>query len=50
MIRHRPNVRTYWQPEHGLGPEVNCAGISLIAPWIAGVHVFHWWLTHTNNN
>lgn len=36
-------VKTYWQPMHGAGPDVNGAGIDMILPWIAGVHVFHWW-------
>lgn len=38
-----PQVKTYWQPRHGVGPEVNGLGIDLILPWIAGIHVFHWW-------
>lgn len=41
-----PNVFTYWQPLHGAGAEKNCEGMELIMPWIAGVHVFHWWPTH----
>lgn len=38
-----PQVRTYWQPLHGAGPDINGAGIDMILPWIAGVHIFHWW-------
>ncbi len=38
-----PMVKTYWQPMHGVGPEINGNGIDLILPWIVGVHVFHWW-------
>ena len=38
-----PQVRTYWQPLHGAGPDINGTGISMILPWIVGVHVFHWW-------
>lgn len=38
-----PMIKTYWQPIHGAGPVVNGDGIDLILPWIAGVHVFHWW-------
>lgn len=38
-----PQVKTYWQPIHGLGPKINGDGIDLILPWIVGVHVFHWW-------
>lgn len=38
-----PQLRTYWQPLHGAGPDINCTGIYLILPWIVGVHVFHWW-------
>lgn len=36
-------IKTFWQPIHGAGPEVNGDGIDLILPWIVGVHVFHWW-------
>ena len=43
---NHPNVLTYWQPLHGTGAEENCEGMELIMPWIAGVHVFHWWPTH----
>lgn len=43
---NRLNVLTYWQPLHGAGVEKNCQGLELIMPWIAGVHVFHWWPTH----
>lgn len=38
-----PQVKTYWQPLHGAGPDINCTGIYMILPWIAGIHVFHWW-------
>lgn len=38
-----PQVKTYWQPRHGAGPESNGAGIEMILSWIVGVHVFHWW-------
>ncbi len=38
-----PQVKTYWQPLHGAGPDINGAGIDMILPWIVGVHVFHWW-------
>ena len=38
-----PQVKTYWQPLHGAGPDINCLGIDMILPWIIGVHVFHWW-------
>ena len=46
----RPNVVTYWQPLHGAGAEKNCEGMELIMPWIAGVHVFHWWPAHETRN
>jgi len=42
----RPNALTYWQPLHGVGAEMNCKGMEMIKPWIAGAHVFHWWPTH----
>lgn len=38
-----PAIKTYWQPIHGAGAELNAAGIELILPWIVGVHIFHWW-------
>ncbi len=38
-----PSVKTYWQPMHGAGPDINGPGIHMILPWIAGFHVFHWW-------
>lgn len=38
-----PHIKTYWQPIHGAGPDINGVGIDLILPWIVGVHVFHWW-------
>ncbi|GJM34965.1 MAG: sugar phosphate isomerase [Saprospiraceae bacterium] len=38
-----PQIKTYWQPLHGAGPDINGAGIKMILPWIVGVHVFHWW-------
>ena len=41
-----PNILTYWQPLHGAGAEKNCKGLELIMPWIAGIHIFHWWPTH----
>ena len=40
---NHPSVRTYWQPVHGAGSEINGAGIDMILPWIEGIHVFHWW-------
>lgn len=36
-------VKTYWQPVHGAGPDINVAGIDMILSWIVGVHIFHWW-------
>lgn len=41
-----PAVRTYWQPRHGAGAALNCKGLRRITPWLAGLHVFHWWPTH----
>lgn len=48
-INH-PNLRTLWQPEHGLGAEQNCAGLQSLSPWLAGVHVFHWWPDHNDRH
>ena len=41
----RPNLRTYWQPRHGLSVDENLADIDLLAPWLGDVHAFHWWPT-----
>lgn len=46
----RPNVKTYWQPIHGWGPQRNGAGLKTLLPWLFGVHVFHWWPDHTQRH
>lgn len=38
----RENVRTHWQPSQFLTHEENCAGLSLLLPYIDCVHVFAW--------
>ncbi len=38
----RENVRTHWQPSQFLSHEENCAGLSLLLPYIDCVHVFAW--------
>ena len=38
----RKNVRTHWQPSQFLTHEENCAGLSLLLPYIDCVHVFAW--------
>lgn len=47
---NHPNLRTLWQPEHGLDAEQNCAGLQSLSPWLAGVHVFHWWPDHNDRH
>lgn len=37
------NVRSYWQPRHGLSVEQHLVEIALLRPRLANVHVFHWW-------
>ncbi len=38
----RENIRTHWQPSQFLTHEENCAGLSLLLPFIDCVHVFAW--------
>lgn len=38
-----PHLRTYWQPPHGVATQDAVAGIRMLAPWLAHVHVFQWW-------
>jgi len=45
-----PNMRTYWQPMNGAGVEKNCSGLKIILPYIAGIHVFHWWPDSTTRH
>ncbi|MGN6625456.1 MAG: sugar phosphate isomerase/epimerase family protein, partial [Tepidisphaeraceae bacterium] len=40
------NVRTYWQPRHGLSIEQNLADLNVLAPYLQNIHVFHWWPDH----
>ena len=40
------NLRTYWQPRHGFSIEANLQQLKLVKPYLADVHVFHWWPTH----
>jgi 3-dehydroshikimate dehydratase len=42
---NRPNLKTYWQPVVGRSAEGNLKDIELLLPFIAGVHVFHWFPT-----
>lgn len=39
----RPNLRSYWQPRHGLPLETHLADIEALRPYLDDVHVFHWW-------
>jgi hypothetical protein len=40
-----PNVVTYWQPPNGMPTDDACAGLRKVLPWLANLHVFHWWPT-----
>lgn len=40
-----PNLRSFWQPRHGIDTETSSADIRALAPWLSNVHVFHWWPT-----
>ena len=37
------NFRTYWQPRVGRDVEEAAAGLTLVLPQLAHLHVFHWW-------
>ena len=45
-----PNVTTYWQPTPELDVEENLASLSVVSPWLAGLHVFHWRPTHLDRH
>lgn len=40
---NRENLKTYWQPSMGKNVQANLQDIQIILPFIAGVHVFHWY-------
>ncbi len=40
-----PNLRTFWQPRHGVSAEGSVADIRALSRWLSNVHVFHWWPT-----
>ena len=40
-----PGLRTMWQPPNGADPAASLAGLRLVRPWLANLHVFHWWPT-----
>lgn len=37
-----PNVHSYWQPPRAVSVDYNLAGLDMVMPWLAGLHVFHW--------
>lgn len=42
----RPNLRTLWQPRNGTATEECIADLRKVRPWLANLHVFHWWPTN----
>jgi 3-dehydroshikimate dehydratase len=38
-----PNLRTLWQPPEGADVDECLVGLTAILPWLANIHVFHWW-------
>jgi 3-dehydroshikimate dehydratase len=38
-------LRTHWQPPHGVATETAVAGLATLRPWLHSLHVFHWWPT-----
>jgi 3-dehydroshikimate dehydratase len=39
---NRPNLRTFWQPPNGMGPDESLAGLQRVRRRLAHLHVFHW--------
>lgn len=39
----RENLRTLWQPRHGISAAANGADLLRLLPLLEHVHVFHWW-------
>jgi 3-dehydroshikimate dehydratase len=39
----RTNLRTLWQPPHGVDATLASAGLAQLSPHLAHIHVFHWW-------
>ncbi|WP_404425103.1 sugar phosphate isomerase/epimerase family protein [Nibricoccus sp. IMCC34717] len=39
----RTNLRTHWQPPHGVDATLASAGLTQLSPHLAHIHVFHWW-------
>jgi sugar phosphate isomerase/epimerase len=40
-----PNLVTFWQPPNSMPTDDCCAGLRKVLPWLANLHVFHWWPT-----
>ena len=38
-----PNLATHWQAPHGESIERASASLCTVLPWLAYLHVFHWW-------
>jgi 3-dehydroshikimate dehydratase len=38
-----PNLATHWQAPHGESVELASASLRTVLPWLAHLHVFHWW-------
>jgi hypothetical protein len=38
-----PNLATHWQAPHGDSVERASASLRTVMPWLAYLHVFHWW-------
>lgn len=45
---NEPNLRTFWQPRHGIATEESIQDIHTLSPRLSNVHVFHWWPTHAD--
>lgn len=37
------NLVTFWQPPNGMATDAACDGLLKVLPWLANLHVFHWW-------
>lgn len=45
-----PNLATGWQPPNGMPTEACVDGLRKVLPWLANVHVFHWWPTSADRH
>ena len=42
LLEAAPDMRTLWQPPHGLPHDQRIGSLNAILPWLAHVHAFYW--------